>query len=139
MSEAMMVFDTELRRYVWHGGAYIDIGPRPLPDGEFEAVDVMNVWDYAKGAPRIEATLPCFQKTCERQDLEFEAQYTADDGPIPDELADLLREADADTNKDFEAAAEMARELAEKNEITDEQRERVEWMLATAKRINVSP
>lgn len=55
----------------WHGGEYISIGHtqdvgQPGIDGDdFHAYDVINVWDYAAGAPRIPRTLDAFAARCE--------------------------------------------------------------------------
>lgn len=40
----------------WHGGAYIDIGPR-----WGRAFEVFNVWDYAAGCSRIPFTREGFR------------------------------------------------------------------------------
>lgn len=45
----------------WHGGEYIELGEDQTASGEFAAYDVINVWDYAKGEPRIPRTLDAFQ------------------------------------------------------------------------------
>lgn len=52
--------------FVWHGGAYIDIGTDPAVYGgeEFQANDVINVYDYAKGEPDIPRTLDAFEARC---------------------------------------------------------------------------
>lgn len=51
----------------WHGGEYIDLGysQNQGEDGidgdDFHAYDVINVWDYAKGEPRIPRSLDAFK------------------------------------------------------------------------------
>jgi hypothetical protein len=59
----------------WHGGEYIELGYRAAADtgpfnnhgepsyraGEFVANEVINVWDYAEGKPRIPRTLDALQ------------------------------------------------------------------------------
>jgi hypothetical protein len=65
----------------WHGGEYIDLGTlgdqgEPGIDGDdFHAYDVVNVWDYAKGEPRIPRTLEAFQTAVDERiaDLEDES------------------------------------------------------------------
>ena len=55
----------------WHGGEYIDvgsvqtIGEAGIDGDDFHAYDVINVWDYAAGKPRIPRTLEAFQARCE--------------------------------------------------------------------------
>lgn len=56
--------------FVWHGGAYIDVGytqPQGEPGihgGDFHAYDCINVWDYAEDKPRIDRTLDAFEQRC---------------------------------------------------------------------------
>lgn len=49
----------------WHGGEYIEIGyltaEAGTPDA-FIAEDVINVWDYEKGQPRIQISLDAMQQ-----------------------------------------------------------------------------
>ena len=57
--------DLEFR---WHGGEYIDIGSTyamgeaGIDSDDFHAYDVINVWDYEAGAPRIPRTLDGMQQ-----------------------------------------------------------------------------
>jgi hypothetical protein len=43
----------------WHGGEYIELGY--MAESGFVAGDVINVWDHAKGEPRIPRTLDAFR------------------------------------------------------------------------------
>lgn len=63
MSDAAMRFKDEAtgQEFEWHGGEYIEIGYVSHDTGEFVAGDVINVWDYAAGAPRIERSLEAFE------------------------------------------------------------------------------
>jgi hypothetical protein len=62
----------------WRGGEYIDIGSlqdqgQPGIDGDdFHAYDVINVWDYAKGEPRIPRTLEAFQEAVDERLAELD-------------------------------------------------------------------
>lgn len=47
----------------WHGGEYIEIGG--IEHDDWVASDVINVWDYETGAPRIPRTLDAFKVCCE--------------------------------------------------------------------------
>jgi hypothetical protein len=49
--------------FQWHGGEYIEIGT--TDEMGFTALDVINVWDYRAGAPRIARTLEAFQERCD--------------------------------------------------------------------------
>src|SRR4051794_37874558 len=51
-------------RFVWHGGEYIDVGYND-EDGEFQAVEVINVWNHAADQPRIPRTLAAFEAACD--------------------------------------------------------------------------
>lgn len=53
--------DTEIT-FVWHGGAYIDVGHGHGED--FQAVECINVWDYATDEPTISRTLDAFEREC---------------------------------------------------------------------------
>ncbi len=53
----------EAPEFRWHGGAYIEIGHSH--DGEWAALDCINVWDYATDKPRIPRTLDAFQDRCD--------------------------------------------------------------------------
>ncbi len=53
------------REFRWHGGEYIEIGYTDEL-GEFNALDVINVWDHAKGEPRIPRTLDAFAARCDQ-------------------------------------------------------------------------
>jgi hypothetical protein len=44
-------------QFVWHGGAYIDVG---IAGDPFHASEVINVWDYRDDRPRIERTAEAF-------------------------------------------------------------------------------
>jgi hypothetical protein len=50
----------------WHGGEYIslgyvqEMGEAGIDGDAFHAYDVLNVWDYAAGQPRIARTLDAF-------------------------------------------------------------------------------
>lgn len=134
-----MVFDSDTgsRRYVWHGGAYIDVGPVPMDGEEFQALDVINIWDYADGKPSIALSLSAFELRCERADLEFEAQFTAEEElRIYPELAEAFYNASAEGSADFEAAADKARELDERGEIDSATLDLIERFEAGAQKIN---
>ena len=55
----------------WRGGEYIDVGavqdqgPSGIDGDDFHAYDVINVWDYEKGEPRIARTLDAFTQAVE--------------------------------------------------------------------------
>lgn len=49
--------------FIWHGGAYIDIGH--IEDNEHKAYDVINVWDYKKGERIIPFTEEAMQARCD--------------------------------------------------------------------------
>lgn len=54
-SIAIAVYTDNLR-IEWHGGEYADVYNRR----HIEAHDIINLWDYEKGAPRIEFTPDAF-------------------------------------------------------------------------------
>jgi hypothetical protein len=65
----------------WHGGEYIDIGSvvdiagQPGIHGDdFHAYDVINVWDYAAGKPRIPRTLDAFEQRCREKVAELASE-----------------------------------------------------------------
>lgn len=61
-------------RFAWRGGAYIEVGA--IPNGtDFQADDVMNVWDYEAGACSIPLTFGAFEQECSR----YLAQLGQDD------------------------------------------------------------
>jgi hypothetical protein len=41
-------------RFVWHGGAYIDV----------DGMDCINVWNYERDVPTIPRTLEAFEARC---------------------------------------------------------------------------
>jgi len=57
----------------WHGGEYIDLGVIDT-DGDFQAFDVINVWDHAADEPRIPRTL-----TALREEVEDHLRSSDDD------------------------------------------------------------
>lgn len=59
ITKPAMVMTVDGARFVWHGGEYIEV--KPL-DGGGVSVDIINVWDYAEGAPRIERSLEAFER-----------------------------------------------------------------------------
>lgn len=60
MAKAVMVLESDGAVFEWHGGPYIDI----VVDGS--AVDVINVWDYAKDQPFIPVTLEAFEEVIDK-------------------------------------------------------------------------
>jgi hypothetical protein len=65
MAKAKMVYEKhDDLRFVWSGGEYIEIFSRDLDTDLFpkSAFDIINVWDYAKGEPRIEKNLDAFKE-----------------------------------------------------------------------------
>lgn len=73
MSGACFTYTDEdtLTVFRWHGGEYIDVGSMCAITGQpgihgddFHAYDVINVWDHAKGEPRIARTLDAFEERC---------------------------------------------------------------------------
>ena len=44
--------------FTWHGGAYVEIAN----ESSTQAFDVINVYDYEKGAPRIPFTVDALNK-----------------------------------------------------------------------------
>lgn len=62
--DTFMQTQTDDLTFRWHGGEYIDVGSMYSVDGQsgidgddFHAYDVINVWDYELGRPRIPVTL----------------------------------------------------------------------------------
>jgi hypothetical protein len=57
--------------FVWHGGAYIDVGSTQamgspgINGDDFHAYDCINVWDYATDGPTIERSLEAFEARCQ--------------------------------------------------------------------------
>lgn len=77
MSDAYMQYETDAAVYRWHGGEYIEIGffADDCADEDcatFIACDVIHVWDYEAGAPRIDVTMFQFAMACN----EHEAQQS---------------------------------------------------------------
>lgn len=64
----------------WHGGEYIDLGylqdqGQPGIDGDdFHALDVINVWDHAKGESRIPVTLTALKECVDEHIAETDDQ-----------------------------------------------------------------
>lgn len=74
MAEAKMVYRRDGLKFVWHGGAYIDIF---LEDGDGSVIDAYNVWDYANDKPNIGLTLGEFTNYVDSRIKE--SQELADD------------------------------------------------------------
>lgn len=61
----------------WHGGEYIDLGSveamgeQGIDGDDFHAYDVINVWDYEGGKPRIPRTLEAFQQKVDERLAEL--------------------------------------------------------------------
>jgi len=53
---AHLVAHAGVYKFVWYGGEYIDV----FALGQESAVDVINVWDYEKGEPRLSFDLDGF-------------------------------------------------------------------------------
>lgn len=78
MTDAYMQYEHEPTGTIarWHGGAYIELGSIATQDtgpfnnlgqpsyeeGEFMAVEVINVWDYATDEPTIPRTLDALEQ-----------------------------------------------------------------------------
>lgn len=64
MAKAKMIYSTDGMRFEWSGGEYIELFFIDPDTDTFpkSAFDVINVWDYAKGEPRIEKTLDAFNE-----------------------------------------------------------------------------
>jgi hypothetical protein len=64
MSDTRLITEREVGsatlRFVWHGGAYIDVGYAPASEDEWAASEVINVWDYTDDKPRIDRTIAAF-------------------------------------------------------------------------------
>ena len=82
MAKAKMVYNsTEDMRFVWSGGEYIEIFFRDLDTDLFSksAFDIINVWDYAKGEPRIEKNLDAFKEFIDEYTQEVMEDIIAQD------------------------------------------------------------
>jgi len=90
MAKAKMIYNsTEDMRFVWSGGEYIEIFYRDLDTDLFpkSAFDIINVWDYAKGEPRIEKNLDAFKQFVEQHIQEvMEDQLASADHDEPWEV-----------------------------------------------------
>ena len=71
MENLVMSYDAGGISFRWHGGPYIDLFSSAYDravsflGGEAIPFDVINVWDYETGTPRIPATLEAFRDRCE--------------------------------------------------------------------------
>jgi hypothetical protein len=58
----------------WRGGAYIELGYLDARDA-FVAGDVINVWDYAKGEPRIPRTLDALRERVDERMAQDDGEH----------------------------------------------------------------
>jgi hypothetical protein len=70
MTDARYHLNIDGTEFVWHGGAYIDVGSTQamgspgINGDDFHAYDCINVWDYATDEPTIERSLEAFEQRC---------------------------------------------------------------------------
>jgi hypothetical protein len=55
-SDTYIAVEVSDMRFVWHGGEYVEISLRDNDEGWEHPHDVINLWDYETGSPRIPYT-----------------------------------------------------------------------------------